>query len=120
MVMSAIPPRGIVCGQERGRLEPMGEILAGCAVALHVEVVGVIADRFLTGRGNREGTRRFVFHGGPSVSSSGILLHDEVVFDFLDARHGQGVGTGRKFLVRSVHKAAELDDALDRLDADGE
>lgn len=52
--------------------------------------------------------------------SYGGLLDDEIVFDVRYALDGGRILAGSEFLVGRVHKAAQLHDALDRLDTDRE
>ena len=57
---------GLVCGNIRGQagggFQPVVEVVTGPAVALLVEVIGVIADIVLAGLSKNEGTERFIFH----------------------------------------------------------
>jgi hypothetical protein len=61
------PGAGMVGGNMRvqagGRFQPMFEIMAGCTVALPIEMIGIVADIVLAGFGRNEGRRGLVFHG---------------------------------------------------------
>jgi hypothetical protein len=55
---------------------------------------------------------------GSREARFGGLLDDEVVLDVLHIGNGRSIFACCGLLVRSVHKAAELDDSLVRLDFD--